>query len=372
MISQIIKSIRSVHATVWILLAMVLGIVTGYFFPNFSKDYLGLLSSAIFLPMIKACLVPLIFSTLVTGIASHGSSEEDKARVGRLAVKSLSYFISLTFLALFIGLAIANLFNPGAGVSVEGVSLANVTKSDITVKSELNKIFQPSFFQAAVGFNESGKPSNSGGEILAIVFMSVMFSMAIMNTKSHEDQQVMLKFNHSLSEIMFSVINLVMKFAAIAVFGAMSSAIGTSGLGVLASLGKLVGCLYLGLLVFFSIVLLPIMILMKVPLYEFGRAVFDPLMIAFSTASSDAALPLAMKNMIAFGCPDNIVAFVIPTGYTFNLDGTTLYLAVASVFAAEVSAVDMPIGKQVFMMLVLMLTSKGVAGTFFSILPSPY
>ena len=259
-------------------------------------------------------------------------------------------------------MTIANLFHPGAGVSVEGVLAVNVTKQDITFKSELNKIFQPSFFQAAVGFNDKGLPSNSGGEILAIVFMSVMFSIAIMNTKSKEHQEFMLKFNHSLSEIMFSVINLVMKFAAIAVFGAMSSAIGTSGLSVLASLGKLVGCLYLGLVVFLVAILFPIMLITKVPVMEFGNAVFEPLMIAFSTASSDAALPLAMKNMIAFGCPDNIVAFVIPTGYTFNLDGTTLYLAVASVFAAEVSKVDMPISKQIFMMLVLMLTSKGVAG----------
>lgn len=169
MIAKALQFVRNIHVTVWIFIAMALGIVTGVVFPDFSVLYLGLLSSAIFLPMIKACLVPLVFSTLVTGIAGHG---DDVGRVGRLATKAMTYFITLTFIALAIGLAVVNIINPGQGINLEGMAKSNITAHNISLKDELNKIFQPSFFQAAVGFNPTtGLPSNSGGEILAIVFM---------------------------------------------------------------------------------------------------------------------------------------------------------------------------------------------------------
>lgn len=183
-----------------------------------------------------------------------------------------------------------------------------------------------------------------------------------MKTKQDDARSVMLAFNKSLSEIMFSVVNLVMSFAPFGVYGAMASAIGMSGIGILAALGKLVGSLYLGLVCFLLFVLLPIMLVAKVNLRKFGKLMTEPLLIAFSTASSDAALPLAMQRMIMFGVPSNVVSFVIPLGYTFNLDGTTLYLAVASVFSAQATGIDFPLSRQIFMMLVLMLTSKGVAG----------
>lgn len=338
---------------------MALGIVAGIVFPDFSSTYLGLLASAIFLPMIKACIVPLVFSTLVVGIAGHG---DDMKRVGRLAGKSMIYFVSLTFVALTIGLLIVNIVRPGLGITLEGMAQThNNDTANISLKDELGKIFQPSFFQAAVGFTPSGKPANSGGEILAIVFMSVIFALAIMKTESKSAKTTMLAFNDSLSQVMFSVVNIVMQFAPWGIFGAMAATIGHSGIGVLLSLGKLIACLYLGLVVFVLCVLAPILYLTGVPFMGFVNKLVEPLLIAFSTASSDAALPKAMENMIEFGVPKHIVAFVIPTGYTFNLDGTTLYLAVASVFAADASQVKLSIGKQIYMMLVLMLTSKGVA-----------
>lgn len=174
-------------------------------------------------------------------------------------------------------------------------------------------------------------------------------------------KKFMLKFNDSLSQIMFSVVNIVMGFAPFGIFGAMAGTVGHSGLGVLVSLGKLVGCLYLGLFLFILLILIPVMLVSKINILKFSKFMVDPLLIAFATASSDAALPRAMENMIAFGVPEHIVSFVIPTGYTFNLDGTTLYLAVASIFSAQASGINLPIGRQIYMMLVLMLTSKGVA-----------
>lgn len=351
--------IKKISLTSWIFIAMALGIVAGIVFPDFSSTYLGLLASAIFLPMIKACIVPLVFSTLVVGIAGHG---DDMKRVGRLAGKSMIYFVSLTFVALTIGLLIVNIVRPGLGITLEGMAQThNNDTANISLKDELGKIFQPSFFQAAVGFTPSGKPANSGGEILAIVFMSVIFALAIMKTESKSAKTTMLAFNDSLSQVMFSVVNIVMQFAPWGIFGAMAATIGHSGIGVLLSLGKLIACLYLGLVVFVLCVLAPILYLTGVPFMGFVNKLVEPLLIAFSTASSDAALPKAMENMIEFGVPKHIVAFVIPTGYTFNLDGTTLYLAVASVFAADASQVKLSIGKQIYMMLVLMLTSKGVA-----------
>lgn len=359
MIGRLVKTLLNLHLTVWIFVAMFLGILVGILFPKFSTDYLGLLSNSIFLPMIKACIVPLVFSTLVTGIAGHG---DDTGRVGRMAWKSLVYFMSLTLIALFIGLAIVNIINPGIGVTLDGTSFNADHKEEISLKSELNKIFQPSFYQAAVGFNPTtGKPAGNGGEILAIVFMAVMFAIAIMHTKHKSAKTFMLDFNKSLSEIMFTVVNMVMQFAPFGIFGAMASAIGHSGISILVSLGKLIGSLYLGLLVFVLIILIPLMLFTGIPVVKFFSSLLDPLLIAFATASSDAALPKAMENMIEFGVPPHIVGFVIPTGYTFNLVGTTLYLAVASVYCAQASGLNMSLGQQVYMMLILLLTSKGVA-----------
>lgn len=309
--------------------------------------------------MIKACIVPLIVSTLVVGIAGHG---DDMKRVGRMAWKSIVYFLTLTLIALVIGLLVANLINPGIGVQLAANTESVPRAHEMSLKSELNKIFQPSFFQAAVGFNaDTGKPSGNGGEILAVVLMVVGFSLALMKTKSESAKKTMLAFNESLSEIMFTLVNLVMLFAPIGIFGAMAATVGHSGLGILAALGKLIIAVWIGLIIFIAVVLLPIVLIAKIPLMKFARSVMGPCLIAFATCSSDAALPKAMENMIEFGVPAHVVSFVIPTGYTFNLDGSTLYLAVASVFSAQASGIDMSLGQQCYLMMILLLNSKGIA-----------
>lgn len=272
------------------------------------------------------------------------------ARVGRLAVKSIVYFEVVTTFALIIGLLSVNLVKPGVGFSMEGAKDPNITVVPITWVTELNHIVPDSFFATLA----------NPKAVLALVFCAVMFSVAIM-LADPQSKKVMLAFNDSLSKIMFKVVILVMNYAPIGIGAAIASTIGKYGLGSLGAVGKLVGTLYATLIVFAVVVLLPVALLARLPLKDFARAVGGPFLMAFATASSESALPKAMENMVAFGCPPEIVAFVIPTGYSFNLDGSTLYLALAAMFCAQVAGVHKSVGEQIVMMLTLMLTSKGVA-----------
>lgn len=341
----------------WILFSMVLGIVIGCAFPKepdrdvhesqaLSQRLRPL--STIFLRMIKSLIVPLIFSTLVIGIAGHG---DDMKQVGRLAFKSLVYFEVVTTLALFIGLLAVNLTRPGDGV---GLHAPAQTGKEFATKTQtgndfLNHIVPESVFDAAVK-----------NEVLQIVFWSILFGVALTQLRGHH-KGVMLGWLESLSEVMFKFTGIVMLYAPIGIGAAIAVTVGHSGLSVLLNLGKLILTLYAALVVFLLVVLLPAAILARVPLRKFARAVKEPALIAFSTTSSEAALPKAMLAMQTIGVPKRIVAFVMPTGYSFNLDGTTLYLAVASVFAAQAAGVEMSWGQQIVMMLTLMITSKGVA-----------
>jgi proton glutamate symport protein len=330
----------------WILFSMVLGTAIGWAFPEASQSFKPL--STIFLRMIKSLIVPLIFATLVIGIAGHG---DDMKRVGRLALKSLLYFEVVTTLALFIGLLVVNLTRPGDGVGLhapaqEGAQLAAKTQ---TLDDFLKHVVPESVFDAAVK-----------NEVLQIVFWSVLFGVALTQVRGHH-KEVMLGWLESLSEVMFKFTGLVMLYAPVGIGAALAVTVGHSGLGVLTNLGKLILTLYGALVLFLLVVLLPAALLARVPLRKFARAVKEPALIAFSTTSSEAALPKAMLAMQSIGVPKRIVAFVMPTGYSFNLDGTTLYLAVASVFAAQAAGVAMTLGQQLVMMLTLMITSKGVA-----------
>ncbi len=330
----------------WILFSMVLGTGIGWAFPEASQYFRPL--SVIFLRMIKSLIVPLIFATLAIGIAGHG---DDMKRVGRLALKSLFYFEIVTTLALVIGLLMVNLTRPGDGVGLqapakEGEQLAARTQ---TLDDFLKHIVPESVFDAAVK-----------NEVLQIVFWSILFGVALTQVKGRP-KEVMLVWLESLSEVMFKFTGLVMLYAPIGIGAAIAVTVGHSGLAVLINLGKLILTLYGALVVFLLVVLLPVALLARVPLRKFGRAIKEPALIAFSTTSSEAALPKAMLAMQAIGVPKRIVAFVMPTGYSFNLDGTTLYLAVASVFAAQAAGVEMTWGQQLVMMLTLMITSKGVA-----------
>jgi proton glutamate symport protein len=274
-------------------------------------------------------------------------------RVGKLALRSIVYFEILTTAALVIGLAAVNIFRPGEGVSLGGASVeagASLAGHQATVSGILEHTIPQSIFEAA-----------THNEVLQVVFWVVIFSVALSRIRG-ENKDRMLGFCSALSELMFKFTEIVMWYAPIGIGAAIAVTVGESGPAVLFNLGKLVLTLYGALIAFAVLVLLPVAVLAKVPLRAFLKAIREPSLIAFSTASSEAALPSAMERMEQLGVPSRIVAFVIPTGYSFNLDGSTLYLAVASVFTAQAAGIDMPLSQQLLMMLTLMLTSKGVAG----------
>ncbi|HST06557.1 MAG TPA: cation:dicarboxylase symporter family transporter [Gemmatimonadaceae bacterium] len=339
-------SLRRISLTSWIMISMVVGVVIGALAPEFATTLKPI--STVFLRMIKSIIAPLIFATLVVGIAGHG---DDMKRVGRLALKSIIYFEIVTTLALVIGLFAVNIVKPGQGVvlgasAVAGEELAHKTQ---TGSSFLEHLVPQSIFEAS-----------ANNEVLQVVFFAVLFAVALSKVQGRS-KEIMLSFCEGLSEVMFKFTMMVMRFAPFGIGAAIAVAVGQSGLGVLLSLGKLVLTLYGALVAFFLLVLLPVAVIFRVPLARFVRAVRSPALIAFSTTSSEAALPLAMQSMEAIGVPRRIVSFVMPTGYSFNLDGSTLYLAVASIFVAQAAGHPMTIGNQVAMMVTLMITSKGVA-----------
>ena len=328
------------------MISMVVWVLIGTFAPQFAVSLKPL--STVFLRMIKSIIVPLIFSTLVVGIAGHG---DDMKRVGRLALKSIIYFEIVTTLALVIGLVAVNLVRPGEGVALAGSAEAGkeLSHNIQTGTGFLEHLVPTSFFDAA-----------AKNEVLQVVFFAVIFAVALSKVQGRSKEFV-LAGCEGLADVMFKFTMMVMRFAPIGIGAAIAATVGQSGLGVLFNLGKLILTLYGALVVFFLAVLLPVALLFRVPLRRFIRAVRSPALIAFSTTSSEAALPLAMQSMEAIGVPRRIVAFVMPTGYSFNLDGSTLYLAVASVFVAQAAGVPMTLAAQLFMMLTLMITSKGVA-----------
>ncbi len=333
-----------ISLTQWIFIGMGIGMMTGWFFPEIGISLKPL--STIFLRSIKSIIAPLIFATLVVGIAGHSNLKQ----VGRMGVKSLIYFEVVTTIALFIGLIVVNFMQPGVGVDLTHHEDA----SGITAKSQslgdvLIHIFPQSFFQAA-----------AEGEVLQIVVFAVIFAIAL--SMLHEKKKPMLDFCDSLAETMFKFTGIIMKYAPIGVGAAIAYTVGSKGLGVLVNLGLLVLTLYIALVFLILLVFFPVMLIFKVPMKKFFRAVKEPAIIAFSTTSSEAALPKAMLAMESIGVPRQIVAFVMPTGYSFNLDGTTLYLSLASVFVAQAAGVQLSFGQEMLMVFTLMLTSKGVAG----------
>jgi proton glutamate symport protein len=338
--------LRRRSLTQWILIGMALGTLLGWLFPEFATGLRPI--STTFLRMIKSIIVPIIFGTLVVGIAGHG---DDMKRVGRLALKSLIYFEVVTTLALFIGLFAVNIVKPGVGVVLPPPAAGTPAPGGAqpTFSSVLEHIVPQSFFEAAVH-----------NHVLQVVFFSVIFAVGLSQVRGRP-KDAMLGFCEGLAEVMFKFTAIVMKFAPIGIGAAIAVTVGHGGLGVLQNLGLLVITLYAALVVFALIVLLPVAKLARVPLGIFLKAIKEPALIAFSTTSSEAALPKAMEQMEAIGVPRRIVAFVMPTGYSFNLDGSTLYLAVASMFAAQAAGVQMTVGQQLLMMLTLMVTSKGVA-----------
>jgi proton glutamate symport protein len=340
---------RKSALTYWIFFAMLAGGEIGFDWPHVA-EHLRILSD-IFLRLITVIVAPLILGTLITGIAGHGDSKG----VGRIGLKSLVYFEIVTTIAIVIGLLAINFSHAGVGV-VSPAALATLPAGAVPSAPPLRW----DDFLLHV-FPENLAKSVAENQILQVAVFAILFGLAL-GRLSEAKRAPMVRFFESLTETMFAFTNIVMYFAPVGVGAAAAYAIGHLGVGVLVPLGKLLLTGYVALIVFLLLVLLPIARLARLPLKRLLRAVAEPALIAFATSASSAALPRAMEEMEAFGVPRRIVAFVIPAGYSFNLDGSSLYLAVASVFVAQVAGIHMGWTQQLFMVFTLMLTSKGVAG----------
>jgi proton glutamate symport protein len=336
--------------TIQIMIGLVVGGVIGWLRPDWGNAVYFLRD--IFINLIKSIIAPLVFSTIVVGIAGAGALR----KVGRMGAKALIYFEIVTTAALFIGLAVVNFTKPGAGVTLAATS-TDVIK---TIEHSHPKTLVETIVHA---FPSSIIEAMVRGDVLQIVMFSVLFALAV--SAIGEKGKPIVRAMESLSQIMFKFTNYVMLFAPIGVGAAMAHTIGTQGPGVLVNLGKLIGSLYLALVIFILLVFGLVIWVARIPLRQFVKAVREPATLAFATTSSESALPKAMESMERFGVPRHIVGFVMPTGYSFNLDGSTLYLALASVFVAQAAETTtgwhMGFGQQIVMVLTLMLTSKGVA-----------
>lgn len=337
--------IKKKSLTTWILISMVIGAEIGNDFPEIGIKLQVL--SKVFLKMIKTIIAPLLFATLVYGIAGHS----DLKQVGRMGWKSILYFEVVTTVALFIGLAAINISKAGVGITLPPGA-----------HEELEKVAPQSLNDIILHiFPENIAKSIAEGQVLQIVVFSIIFGIALAMVRE-DKRQPMLKAAESLSEVMFKFTNIIMYFAPIGVGAAIAYTVGHMGLGILVNLFQLLLTLYVALIFFLVGILLPIALILKVPVKKFLQAIAEPVSIAFATTSSEAALPRAMEAMERIGVPRKIVAFVMPTGYSFNLDGTTLYLSLASIFVAQAAGMPLTFGQQLLIVFTLMLTSKGVAG----------
>jgi proton glutamate symport protein len=331
--------------TAWILVSMALGAEIGHDWPDIGRSARVL--SLIFLRLIKTIIAPLLFATLVVGIAGHSNLRQ----VGRMGIKALLYFEIVTTIALFLGLAAINTSRAGVGVTPPAVS-------DSTVATAKPQTASEAILHA---FPENIAKAVAEGYVLQIVVFSILFAIALALV-TEAKRQPMLRFCESLAEVMFKFTKIVMYFAPVGVGAAIAFTVGHMGLGILVNLFKLLATLYVALIAFLLLVLLPIALMARVPLRRFVQAITEPVSIAFATTSSEAALPLAMQRMEQLGVPRQIVAFVMPTGYSFNLDGSTLYLSLATIFVAQAAGIHFAFWQQLGIVFTLMLTSKGVAG----------
>lgn len=341
----IFYAINKKSLTTWILVSMVVGAEIGNDVPEIAVELRVL--SQIFLKMIKTIIAPLLFGTLVVGIAGHSHLKQ----VGRMGWKSLLYFEVVTTIALFIGLIAINISKAGVGIKLpEGAH------------EELPKVAPQSMHDIILHvFPENIAKSVVDGQVLQIVVFSIIFGIALAML-DEKRRKPMLSFAEGLSDVMFKFTNIIMYFAPIGVGAAIAYTVGHMGLGILVNLFHLLATLYVALIAFMLLVLLPVALIIKLDIRKFIKAIAEPVSIAFATTSSEAALPRAMEAMEKLGVPRKIVAFVMPTGYSFNLDGTTLYLSLASVFVAQAAGIDLTWDQQLLMVFTLMLTSKGVAG----------
>ncbi len=330
--------------TTWIVVAMLIGAALGHDWPSLAINLRVV--AQIFLRLIKTIIAPLLFATLVSGIAAHS----DLKKVGRMGVKALIYFEVVTTLALVIGLAAINISKAGVGIQVAAPAADSLPAQKVTWQDTLLHTVP-----------ENIAKSVADGQILQVVVFSILFGIALALVRE-ERRRPLVQLTESLAETMFKFTNIVMWFAPLGVGAAIAYTVGSTGMGILVNLAKLLATLYVALFVFVFGVLLPIALVARVPIRRFIGAAAEPVTIAFATANSEAALPRAMEAMEALGVPRQTVAFIMPTGYSFNLDGSTLYLSLAAIFVAQAAGIHMSLGQQLLLMFTLMLTSKGVAG----------
>lgn len=340
----------SKRLTLHIFIALIAGILFGWLFPQFAVKLQPL--GDMFLRMVKMIIAPLIFATLTVGIAGHG----DVKNLGKIGLKTLIYFEIATTVALILGLIMANILKPGVGfnIDVNSASMALVEKMQVIPQSHslINMLVD--------AIPVSIVQSMAEGNLLQIVVFAIFFALAVCAVGPKA--LPVLNFLQSTCDVMFKFTEYVMQFAPIGVFGAIASTIGNNGIGILKSYAKLIGITYLSLIIFVVVVLWVACKIIKVSFLNILKTIKDPALLAFTTASSEAALPKAMSQMEKFGVPKSIVSFVMPMGYTFNLDGSTLYLTLATLFCAQIAGIDLSIQQQLMIMLTLMLTSKGIAG----------
>ena len=329
--------------TTWIMIFMVAGACFGHDFPGIGVH--GRVPSMIFIRLIKAIVAPLLFAMLTLGIARHA----DLKKTGRMGLKAIIYFEIVTTIALFIGLAAVNISKPGVGVDLKGEPGKVVQVAKQSPEDTILHIFP-----------ENIAKSVAEGQVLQTVVFCMLFGLGLAMAPEARRKPV-LDFCDSLAAAMFKFTGIIMWFAPLGVGGAISYAVSHAGLGVLINLGKLVLTLYCALIVFVLCVLLPVALIFKVPIKRFLKAVAEPFIIAFSTTTSEPALPVALQNMERLGCSQRSCALVLPLGYSFNLDGSTLYLTMATMFVAQVSGVHLPFSTQLVILLTLMLSSKGMA-----------
>jgi proton glutamate symport protein len=337
-----------ISPTTQIVIGLIVGVIVGYVVSVTDPDVSEVIRpfAQVFIRMIQMIIAPLLFATLVAGIAGAGHFRD----VGRMGLRAIIYFEVVTTLALLIGLVAVNIMQPGAGMTLPApTGEIPVAARAQTWQEIILHVFPTSVIDAM-----------ARGDVLQIVIFSMLFAVGL--SMLGDRGKPIVQWCEVLAETMFKVTHIIMLYAPVGVGAAIAYTIGRSGLGVLWNLGYLVLTLYIALTVFVIVVLVPVMLLFRIPIGGFARAVKDPALIAFSTTSSEAALPLAMERMEEFGVPRPIVSFILPLGYSFNLDGSTLYLSLAAVFVAQAANVDLTVGQQVTMMLTLMLTSKGVAG----------
>ena len=356
-------AIQKKNLTTWILISIVIGIIIGRDFRGVALSLQPL--SQGFIRLVKTIVGPILFATLVYGIAG----QKDLKQVGRMAWKSLLYFYTATTLALFIGLAAINITKAGVGIDASKIPHHELPKTSAVKESDVKAleiipennqwIYKTTAFFRDV-FPENIIKSIYENQVLQIVVFAVIFGIGLAQLPENK-KKPLVDFMDSLAETMFKYTHIIMYFAPIGVGAAMAYTVGHMGIDILKYLFLLLLTLYGALIVFLLVVLLPVALYLKVPIKKFIQAIKEPVSIAFATTSSDAALPVVMQNMERFGVPRKIVSFVVPTGYSFNLDGTTLYLSLASIFVAQAAGMNLSIGQQLLICLTLMITSKGVA-----------